>query len=304
MPSFCTKATFGWLFFLIATGLQAAPLQQDTNAPLQWGYSPASASCHDSPGFLAGATSIGEVCLRYFPGAVLAQAETVVVVMYGDRSEYLTTPIEQLKDNTQSAQEKLARRMAKKAGLPLLVLARPGTFGSSGFHHEKKTESELVAMEFALDALKSRYGIRRFILLGHSGGGLVSAAMITRGRNDVRCAVLVSTPFDLMDRAISKHATSPSQGLSDKLLKAYGAQYDPLQHVENVINDQDRMIYLLGNPGDKTTPFNSQKRFAEALRLAGHRVVLEVRSASDSNFHRISYSDSLAQIKMCVASSR
>lgn len=296
-------ATFGWLFFLMNYSAQATQSSPDANAPLLWGYKAERSSCPDSPSFLWGQAS--NLCIRYFTADDLEQVDTAVVVMYGDRSEYRKTPISELRDNTRMAQESLARKMAKTAGAPLLVLARPGTYGSSGYHHEKKTENELSAIEFALDALKLRYGIRRFILLGHSGGGLASAAMMTRGREDIRCAVLVSTPFNLMERALTKHADSKQEGLlPEKLRKAYEAQYDPLQHIDRVVSDPDRMIYLLGNPGDKTTPYKHQMQFAELLRLAGHRVLIEVRNASDPNLHRISYADSLAQVKMCLAHSR
>lgn len=297
-------ATRGWLFFLLCMSLSVQVLAWPPEEVLSWGLKAEDAVCPDLKSYVSVRLRGAPSCLRYFSNDNLTDVDTAVVVLYGDREDYINVPLDNIRANTRIAQERRARNMARIVDAPLFILARPGTYGSSGDHRKKKTLLEIEAIDLALSELKARYRIRRFVVVGHSGGALVAAALLTKGRDDIRCAVLVSAPFNLMDRARKKHLKDQSEDLPASLNKFYRSQYDPLEHVHGVVRDQERMIYLLGNPADKITPYDNQLMFFNALLGAGHRVAIEQRGTSDPAGHQISYKDSLKQAKVCFVDSR
>lgn len=84
-----------------------------------------------------------------------------------------------------------ARRWAIALGHPYILLARPGTFGSTGDHRLRRSRREVALIDAALDQIKARHGIARLVVAGTSGGGHLAAALLSR-RDDISCAVITS----------------------------------------------------------------------------------------------------------------
>ncbi|GAB6058606.1 hypothetical protein JCM31598_17230 [Desulfonatronum parangueonense] len=229
----------------------------------------------------------GQECIRYFPGDEIRNAPLVIAQFYGDRDRVMRQPLDQIRNNTRQSQEGYAARQSRRAGVPVVVVARPGTYGSSGDHRQRRQPEEYISLNAALDRIKDRYGIESFVLLGHSGGATAAAALLTMGRTDVRCAVLSSGAFSLLARAAllrRNEGRSPRPGLDTTGL---ADPYDPLDHVQHVAHDPHRLIIILGNPEDRITPFAFQQAFADALENAGHRVHVHVHPAREPSFHNL-----------------
>jgi poly(3-hydroxybutyrate) depolymerase len=58
-------------------------------------------------------------------------------------------------------------------------MSRPGTYGSSGDHSQRRRPAEAKIISAAIDALKKKYQIQELVITGQSGGGHVTASLIT-----------------------------------------------------------------------------------------------------------------------------
>lgn len=243
--------------------------------------------CPEIPTFAWVEHDQGGECIRYFPGKDIRNAPLVIAQFYGDRDQVMRLPPGQIRNNTRRSQEGYAVRQSERAGVPVMIVARPGTYGSSGDHGQRRQPREYLSLNAALDRIKERYGIQNFILLGHSGGATSAAGLLTLGRADVHCAVLSSGAFALLRRAemLRRAAGQPPRpGLDTTGLPN---PYDPLDHVHGIVPDPTRQIIMLANPHDKVAPFILQLKFATALLHAGHQVRFEEHPAQKPSFHNL-----------------
>jgi hypothetical protein len=73
-----------------------------------------------------------------------------------------------------------AVRFAVAAGRTFINLARPGTYGSTGNHMQRRREREVALINGALDQSKAQFGWTSMTLAGFSGGGHLVALLIAR----------------------------------------------------------------------------------------------------------------------------
>ncbi len=229
----------------------------------------------------------GQDCIRYFPAGSLDKADTAIVVMRGDRVDWVKRNPKKIPDNTEQAQQKQAERLQKVMDTPVVLLERPGTFGSSGNHLRRRQQEEFLALNAALDAIQRRYNIKRLVLLGHSGGATAAAALLTLGRTDVACAVLTSGAYGLVERAHMLGAQAGRIPKPGRDTTGLPSPYDPLEHIGEIVHDPKRIVFVIGDPRDRVTPFSLQRRFAETLRANGHSVRLVTHDARAPRFHNL-----------------
>jgi hypothetical protein len=67
-------------------------------------------------------------------------------------------------------------RLAQRSGLDFIYVARPGVFGSSGNHENRRRLLEFLVLNHAVDLIKERYRYEQLVLAGQSGGATVVAA--------------------------------------------------------------------------------------------------------------------------------
>lgn len=262
---------------------------------LKWNQVADKAQCPEEETFLWVKHAAGEDCVRYFAGAPLYDVSVAVVMMYGDRDRVMRRPISMIKSNTADAQRAIAQKASEAVGIPVIVLARPGTYGSTGDHSARRTVREFAPLNAALDALKQRYRIERFALFGHSGGATAAAALLSFGRTDVRCAVLTSGAFNFKERA---RIWAVSDG---RPLRAFPADsYDPIDHVDGIREDPNRSIYILGSPRDNVTPWGLQRDYALAVRDAGHWVIFNEVAGVPPSYHNLKGNVALEAIEHCA----
>lgn len=167
----------------------------------------------------------------------------------------------------------MTNTLTAKFGVPVIVLARPGVLGSSGTHHYGGRRDDAHVIDAAIDEIKKRFGIRRLVMAGQSGGSRLIAQLMVMGRRDIQCAVLGSGAFD-----------APNVGFN--VFGEVGKRYlVPLQHVEQVQNIRDRRVFVVADPEDQVTPFAGQKAWADALAARGHHAVLVETQARGDKRH-------------------
>jgi pimeloyl-ACP methyl ester carboxylesterase len=275
---------------LIALILVAAPIllaREVDSTPLLWNTPADKANCTDPMSALWVEFSQGQACIRYFAGASLEHAPVVIVMFHGDRNIEMHRAPEAIRGNTLAANDRQAVALTKRAGVPVVIVARPGTYGSSGNHGQRRQPGEFLALDAALDELRQRYRIGQFVLLGHSGGATVAAALLTLGRTDVKCAVMTSGAFALLERAsmIRQSKGLPAQPGRDT--NGLTHPYDPSQHIDGIAAAPDRQLFVIGNADDQVTPFVLQEEFFRALIRAGHHAKLIEAMAFGPSFHQL-----------------
>jgi pimeloyl-ACP methyl ester carboxylesterase len=295
---FCALGVLG---VLVAT-VSPAHAFQAAGEPLPWGQPADRQACPDEDSYLWLPLASGDACLRYFGPADLHRAPTLIVYMTGDRDSLLKLPWAQIEDNTRQALTARYTQLSRRAGAPVVMLARPGTYGSSGDHRQRRRMAEEFApLNAGLDALKRRYGVERFVLWGHSGGATAAAALLTMGRTDVRCAVMTSSTFAYLERWRMRRGEDAQGPSTAREVQLAGKMYDPLDHIGGIVRDEQRTVYVLGDPKDTVTPFELQARFADALKRAGHRVVLREADGAPPGHHDLREDAGFLQAKNCGA---
>jgi len=242
-------------------------------------------------GAMGGSTArTAKGCIRYFPSANARGAETAVIFMHGDvlsgsiahaREAYL-------KASSRSLQIARADRSAKEIGLPVIRIARPGTYGSTGASHlrERRMPVETHLMNAALDAIKNNYGYQRIQLTGLSGGGGLVGAVLTLGRTDIDCAVVGSGAVSIKTRARLLGSKEAQRGL-DQTGQPLSAVYDPIDHIAGIKPDSRRRVFVLGDPQDSAVGFESQQEFQQKLVAAGVPATLLTAAAVDAKHHEL-----------------
>jgi pimeloyl-ACP methyl ester carboxylesterase len=139
---------------------------------------------------------------------------------------------------------------------PYLLIARPGTFGSSGHHvKDRRTLLEIRVAMAALDALKRRYGFKRFHLVGQSGGGHTVAGLVQL-RSDIGCAVITSGSISV--RSLQRDSGRPLVGKH--------RIYDPIDHVSTMRQRPGLRLFVVSDLKDKRVSYRSQLEFVDRVK--------------------------------------
>lgn len=256
---------------LCGIAAQPAGAASDTFVPVE--------VCQTSVRSVVVETKLGRACIRYAASRGVQGAPLAIMSFHGDRD----ARAEAKKDFQAIELERLktAQQYADTYGWPWVMIARPGVYGSSGDHRARRELLEFLALDAAVSAIKSRYGVQQLALMGHSGGATAVGAMLTLGRDDMVCAVMTSGAFSLLERQERR-----SVAAGRKLTNA-DHDYDPLDHVRGIRPAPNRRIIVAGDPRDTNTHFDLQKLFAERVRAAGHGVELvELRGVAPT-YHNV-----------------
>jgi len=238
---------------------------------------------------------LGTECIRYYPsggleqnGAANGKAKVAVFYFHGDHLAGHTP----LGNYGKITSQKLIDNMDgyyRKFKIPYILIGRPGVYGSSGQHTQRRRLKESYTLNAAVDAIKARYGLQQVVLAGQSGGAYTTAALLTLGRNDVMCAAASSGVYAVSELAEIKRAKSNLRSKPGCDVTNYCDAYEVIDHVDGVAMDPQRVFYLIGNPRDRNTVFYLQKRFADKLAAAGHRVEIIEAEGRGPDGHSLSH---------------
>lgn len=217
-------------------------------------------------------------CLRYWaaglgPGT---SAQRAVVYFSGDVwAGGRATPA--YTATTEDALARAAVKWADRLGLPYVFLARPGTYGASGDHMERRRPAESRLVSAALDVLKARWGIGEYIVVGISGGGHVTSSLVTL-RNDIVCAVPGAAPSSPRMRWELKRWSTDATG--------HGDSYEPTLHLRKDATHAQLRIFVVGDPRDREGLWPAQTVMAHAAREKGIAAeVIEVKGSAPDFHH-------------------
>ncbi len=169
-----------------------------------------------------------------------------------------------------------ANALAKEAGRPYFLIARPGVFGSSGDHAQRRRPREPLLVTAALDQLKARYNIGTWHISGQSGGGTMAAALITL-RSDIDCVGIASGGTAIKVRARELGFSTDSTGYDDP--------YDPVDHISKISRSPAPRVFVVSDPRDTDVSFSSQSYYVAQLTKAGLNPTHILAEARPPNYH-------------------
>ena len=244
------------------------------------------AKCEAEPYRVFVAHSLGTECIAYVITAPPAQPAPAVFYFHGD----LTAREVQQPDFTQKHLARLRPALAsiaEREKVRFIHVARPGVLGSSGNHGDRWTPREMLSMNAAVDAIKTRHGLTSIVVAGQSGGSTIAAALLTLGRRDIRCAVLGSGALMLTETVSHIRASSGAPPLPAATLKRL--YFDPGDRVAGIPQLPERRIFVLGDPIDMRTPFALQRQFADRLKAFGHHAAVVEVAARGETMHGVAH---------------
>lgn len=234
----------------------------------------------------------GAECIRYYPSAGLGDGQnkpkSAVLFFHGDHLAG-SSPLGNYDKISPDSLTALMQKNYQAYGVPFILVARPGVYGSSGEHMQRRRAKEFHSLNAAVDAIKRRHGLEQAILAGQSGGSTVVAALLTLGRRDVPCAALASGNYDIVELAEIKRFKTGQRSRRGCDVTNYCDPYNVIDHVAGIASDPARIITLIGDPLDSNTVFHLQKKFADAVMAAGHRVDFLEAEGKGPDRHSLSH---------------
>ena len=203
-------------------------------------------------------------CLRYYASGLGPENAVVAAWLHGDILGGGKGPAGHQQGLGPAAMIDQERNLSRKYHTPFVFLARPGAYGSAGYHGAirwTQLEADLVAAE--IDALTARYRVRSWVLGGHSGGGSLVAEMLDR-RSDISCAVVSSGAPDINAYLTAHHEA--------KLVSP--APQNAVAGVVRMPRTPGQRIIVMGDPREKNVFWSLQRRYADVLKRHGANVTL------------------------------
>lgn len=266
------KLTVLAAILLAAHGARAQALMPDgplfTPEQMRRGIAMSRAECAAYRSTVFVVASGMELCFRYYLSTGGGQSDEVVYFLQGDH------PADKLAYDPASL-DRHAQAMSRGYRRPAIYLARMGTDGSSGWHGYRRTWLEVEATHLAIDAINARHGFRTIHVMGQSGGGHLTGALVgTRG--DIGCAVPGSGRL-AFDRDYEAHqARQP----------LYRQHYSPDSALAQIVEHSRRTrILVVTDPNDRRVPPHMQTGFVHEVRQAGGRIAQFFVTATDPLSH-------------------
>ncbi|GGP27098.1 hypothetical protein [Silvimonas amylolytica] len=221
-------------------------------------------------------------CVVYFPSSAFAAGAPIdraIVFMEGDRLDGKQMAEAQYEKSSPRVLTRAAEREQQRAGLPYLILGRPGTDGSSGSQRVRRTHYETLVVNAALDQIKRKYQIQQLGIIGQSGGGGLVGALISE-RQDVLCGVASSGVTAVKYRIQEKGWTADITGIGTSEV------WDPVDQLPRARPMPGFRLFATSDKLDGDVPFDSQQYFIQKAQEAGLPAVQIVVHASGSVHHQ------------------
>lgn len=276
----------------IATGTSARPLTATAGkevfpeAELIEGTTSDPAQCASLPTAVWVVVDGKGDCVRYYAAGLKPGGNPdLLMYFHGDRLALVNgtqRAVGSYRDVSPDDLLRLARTWSSQAGgLPFLFVARPGVYGSSGDHTQRRRPREVKLMSAALDAIKVRHGAVRLHLAGQSGGGHITGAMLNM-RQDIECAAIASGAV-----AVWKRVELMGGRKTD--MTGYRDSYDPVDEVARIRRMPAPIMFVLSDPEDRTVPYASQLLYVERLAAFGHTPYHVLARAPDPARHSLDH---------------
>lgn len=213
-------------------------------------------------------------CIRYYASGLKDKNAKAIFYTHGDvmwGKQQSVVPA--YKTATAGKRQELVDKAAADAGMPVVMIARPGLYGSSGEHGKRRQMRELKLVEAALREIRTRHSIAEFAITGQSGGGSV-AAYLAAQMPEAKCVVFTSSALSLTGL---KNA-----GQTDGYVYNNEAIYDPSLHIDAMGKSEGRRIFIIGDPQDEYALIGNQIDYFEKAKAKGLNV-LRIEAEGDGH---------------------
>jgi hypothetical protein len=271
-------AFFGQLDFA------SSPDEEFSDEAVIRGMKASEPECRKTSGAVWATVGAEGECLRYwYAGFKDAKVDAALFYFTGDLLEGGTVRDKAYSRLTPAKMQASVDAVASASGVPYVLLARPGTYGSSGEHRERRRVLESQLVSAAIDEIKRIHRIERINIAGQSGGGHVVASLLGF-RADIRCAVAASAVSAPKARWIAKGLARDTTG--------YGDSYEPVEHLDRIVSAGLR-VFVVGDPHDMNVPFATQVILADRLKTRGVDVQIIQAEGGGSENHVLARSSIL-----------
>jgi dienelactone hydrolase len=225
------------------------------------GIRASQAQCEAQPGTVWAQPpgSDGE-CLRYWHAGLDGAAPRNALFFFSGDLLAGNTVFKGYAGQTVATIQKTIDTVPARYGVPYVFIGRPGTYGSSGEHKQRRRVLESRLVSAAMDEIKKRHQLQDIAVAGQSGGGHVVASLLAY-RSDIVCAVpasAVSSPSMRMKmRGWSVDATG------------YADSHEPAEHLDKARAHPALRVFVVGDPQDSNVPWAVQTFLADRLRAVG-----------------------------------
>jgi len=203
-------------------------------------------------------------CLRYWHAGLKEGANPRALFFFsGDLLVQDTVIDKSYAGMTPARVQAVIDTVPARFGVPYIFVGRPGTFGSSGAHKERRRAPEARLVSAAIDEIKKRHGIAEISIAGLSGGGHVVASLLGY-RSDVVCAVPTSAVSSPAMRVKLHGWSVDATGFSDS--------YEPMGNLDKARMNPGLRVFVLGDPADSNVQWAVQTSLADRLRDIGVEV--------------------------------
>lgn len=268
---------------------------------LSWNeINPSESSCDLKNSIWIKSDLYKSACLKYFSSGSIIEGEPILISLYGDRVSFVNTPIDKIPNNTYEMQVREAKEVEKKYGVKSIVLARPGTYGSSGDHNRRRTKGEYFYIAKSIEMLHEKYNFGDIYLMGQSGGSTAIAGVLLEDGPEIKCALLTSGAYFLALRANyhrEKNSKKKRKRVDTTGLKDF---YDPAEHVSKKIKKRISKIVVAGDFRDVNTPYILQYFYFALLRINGVKSVFLTLEAKPPMYHSILEEQRIKAFNECL----
>jgi pimeloyl-ACP methyl ester carboxylesterase len=225
------------------------------------------------------------VCLRSYFSDAGGSGKVALVYFYGDMLDKQApgghpAPYPGYERFSPAFLNAQAETWSVRSRGPVVILARPGTFGSSGSEgRDRHTNLEADIVNAALDQIKSRRHFESFDLLGHSAGGSLVFAMVEL-RADIRCATSAAG-------ALSAVEAQRLVGFQPDA-RYIARTFDPITHIDRIASRPGQRLIVVNDPDDKAVVATSIVHFLHELDKRSIQYLHIETDASDSDHHQVS----------------
>ena len=235
------------------------------------------ALCESVPNRIFVVTTVGSECIAYWTTKGNEQRRQAVFFIDGDLPPVADqAAFQEHMHKTEDGIEKLMQKWADKLHVRYVYLAQPGLHGSSGNHKDRMKARETMILGGAAKLLEDRLGVDSIALAGQSRGSTIAASLLTLKLHGVKCAVLGSGAFEIVNLEYDVRANGHHSVEKAALRKI---MYDPSAHIDGIEPDAARRIFVIGDREDPKAAFPQQTHFVESLKAAGnHAVQIEVEA--------------------------
>ncbi len=221
-------------------------------------------------------------CLRYWSAGLDGAGKVVPLFFFGGDLLDGSRPVSSAYSNQNPAKVQAeVDAIAARLEVPYVFIGRPGTYGSSGEHRQRRRQAESQLISAAIDEIKRRHGLRDIAIAGQSGGGHVVASLLGY-RSDVVCAVPTSAVSSPRMRWTQMNARTDTTGYADS--------YEPTEHLDRSRMNPALRVFVLGDPNDGNVPWSTQTVLADRLRALGVPVELLTGEGRGSMHHGLARS--------------